>query len=360
MMLGDSLPYHALEASIFYHHEWKPFPSCSVQSGIRLMGFGHVGPFDRYLYDKNGFPSDTLRYPAGKVLASFIRAEPRFALSWQAAPGNILKTSLTRHYQPVTMVPVAAATLPLDLWIPATSLMPPQSATSLTLGWFFEKNLQGIEAYVDGFYRWMNNQAEFRETITMLGLVKDNIDRQITMGKGTARGFELFIRKKTGKTQGWIGYTWSQVWLVFPEINDGKPFHPRHDRTHDFNIMITSTFRSRWEGSFQFIFATGQPTTIPLSIYVFNGTIIQQFSERNAIRLPAYHRIDLSLTRNPAVEKKIKSTWTFSVYNLYNRLNPLFLYYDVKWDYEKNLLSTRTRQVALLPVLPSVTWTIRF
>jgi hypothetical protein len=99
---------------------------------------------------------------------------------------------------------------------------------------------------------------------------------------------------------------------------------------------------------------------MPLSVYVFNGTLIQQYSERNAVRLPAYHRIDLSLTRIPKAEKKIRSTWTFSVYNLYNRLNPLLLYYDLQWDYEKSLLSTRSRQLALLPLLPSVTWTCRF
>ncbi|MFA6483059.1 MAG: TonB-dependent receptor, partial [Bacteroidales bacterium] len=359
-ILGDSLPYHAREAALFLHHEWKPATSWTIQTGIRVMGFEHFGPFDRYINDQNGIPADTIHYPKGKVLATFIRPEPRLALSWQTAPGKMLKASVTHQYQPVTMVPIATATLPFDLWVPSTSLIPPQAATSVTLGWFIDSNGHGIEAYIDGFYRWMNNQAEFRESQTMLGIFKDNMDRQIAMGKGTARGIEFFIRKKTGKTQGWIGYTWSQVWLVFPDINDGKRFHPRHDRTHDINILITRSFRSRWEGSLQFIYATGQPTTMPLSVYVFNGTLIQQYSERNAVRLPAYHRIDLSLTRNPAIEKKIKSTWTFSIYNLYNRLNPLLLYYDLQWDYDKSLLTTRSRQLALLPLLPSVTWTCRF
>lgn len=360
LTVGDSLPYRAREAAIFLHHEWNPNHLLSLQTGIRLMYYQHRGPFDRFVNNQQGFPVDTIHYPKGETLADYLRIEPRISLSWQFYPGQTLKISASRQYQPVHMVPIATTTLPLDLWIPSTDLVAPQKGTSVSLGWFPDLGQAGLEGYADGFYRHFTNQVEFVEDQSLLGFVKDNLDRQLTFGTGKAYGVELFIRKKTGKTQGWIGYTWTQAWSIFPGINNGKPFHPRHNRTHDVNLLLTQSFNSKWEGSLQFVYATGQPTTIPLSVYVMNGTIVQHFSERNAIRLPAYHRVDIAMTRKSEGRKKLQSIWTFSIYNLYNRLNPFFIYYDLQWDYEKNLLSTRTRQISLLPVVPSVTWTGRF
>ncbi len=360
LTIGDSLPYRAREAAIFVHHDWNPNHLFSLQTGIRLMYFQQRGPFDRFIMDGQGFPVDTIHYQKGQTLASYLRLEPRITISWQVTPGHTLKASASRQYQPVHMVPVATTTLPLDLWLPSTDLVAPQEGTSFSLGWYPDLDWVGLEGYADGFYRIFSNQLEFNEDQSLLGFVKDNLDRQLTLGTGKAYGIELFVRKKTGKTQGWIGYTWSQAWREFPAINDGKPFHPRHDRTHDINLVVNHSFGQRWEGSLQFVYATGEPVTVPLSTYVMNGTIVQNFSERNSVRLPAYHRVDIAMTRKPAGKKKLQSTWTFSVYNLYNRLNPFFIYYDLQWDYEKNLLSTSTRQISLLPLLPSVTWTGRF
>ncbi len=358
--IGDSIPYRAREAAIFIHHEWTPVPAFTMNTGIRMMYYQHRGPFDRLVKDQQDFPVDTIHYPKGVTLADYLRIEPRISLSWQFCQGQMLKISASRQYQPIHMVPIATTTLPLDLWIPSTSLVAPQEGTTFSLGWYPDLDKSGLEGYAEGFYRHFSNQVEFAEDQLLLNFVRDNMDRQLTFGTGKAYGFELFIRKKTGKTQGWIGYTWTESWRIFPEINQGKPFHPRNDRTHDFNLVLTHSLNSRWEGTLQFVYATGQPVTIPLSVYLMNGTLVQNFSERNSIRLPAYHRLDIALSRKPVQIKKLQSTWTFSVYNLYNRLNPFFVYYDLQWDYEKNLLSTRTRQISLLPVLPSITWTGRF
>ncbi len=358
--IGDSIPYRAREAAIFVHYEWTPVPAFTLNTGIRLMYYQQRGPFNRLVHDQQGFPEDTIHYTKGKTIADYLRLEPRISLSWRFHEGQTLKISASRQYQPIHMVPISTTTLPLDLWIPSTSLVAPQEGTTFSLGWYPDLDRQGLEAYAEGFYRHFTNQVEFVEDQSLLDFVKDNLDRQLTFGTGEAYGMEIFIRKKIGKTQGWLGYTWSEAWRTFPEINHGKPFHPRSDRTHDFNLVLMHTFNSRWEGSLQFVYATGQPVTIPLSVYVMNGTLVQNFSERNAIRLPAYHRIDIAISRKPIKTKKLQSTWTFSIYNLYNRLNPFFVYYDLQWDYEKNLLSTRTRQISLLPVLPSITWTGRF
>ncbi|WP_146011053.1 hypothetical protein [Siphonobacter sp. BAB-5405] len=72
-------------------------------------------------------------------------------------------------------------------------------------------------------------------------------------------------------------------------------------------------------------------------------------SERNNFRAPAYHRMDVSykITKTKAVGTR---SWIFNIYNLYNRQNPYFIYYDQQ----------KLKQFSLLPILPSVTYQREF
>jgi hypothetical protein len=72
----------------------------------------------------------------------------------------------------------------------------------------------------------------------------------------------------------------------------------------------------------------------------------------------SYHRLDLSFTYQPAEKagKKLKSQWVFSIYNLYSRLNPYFIYYDQEGSLQSNNLRITAKQVSLFPIIPSVTW----
>ncbi len=51
------------------------------------------------------------------------------------------------------------------------------------------------------------------------------------------------------------------------------------------------------------------------------------YGERNGYRMPAYHRLDIGVNLHKQ-KKNGKRTWSFSIYNLYSRLNPFFLYFD--------------------------------
>jgi len=286
--------------------------------------------------------------------------EPRLSLSWMIADDQRIKASVTRNFQPIHMIPISTSTLPLDLWIPATSLLKPQSATAFSLGWFSDFPKYRMEASVEGFYRKMNNLVDFSEYQTIYGLVKNNMDQEMSVGQGTAMGMEVFLRKNSGKNKGWAAYTLSKTMYHFPSINDGRPFPPRHDRRHDLSVYLSREISEKWDASLQFVYASGQPVTLPVSFYILNGSVVQYFSERNSLRLPAYHRIDIALTKKFSKKKKFKSSWTFSVYNLYNRLNPMIVYFDLYWDYEKSLLTSQGRKVGLFPILPSLTWSMEF
>jgi hypothetical protein len=50
----------------------------------------------------------------------------------------------------------------------------------------------------------------------------------------------------------------------------------------------------------------------------------------------------------------------FSIYNLYSRQNPYFLYFDQTGQLSNGDLQVEARQVSLFPILPSVTWNFKF
>ena len=82
--------------------------------------------------------------------------------------------------------------------------------------------------------------------------------------------------------------------------------------------------------------SSGTPTTFPTSRYEVQGAVVPHNSEesRNNVRIPAYHRLDVSATLNlnPDKTKKWDSELVFSVYNLYARKNPFSIYFQQNED----------------------------
>ena len=96
--------------------------------------------------------------------------------------------------------------------------------------------------------------------------------------------------------------------------------------------------------------------------YFLEGQIIDLYDDRNGFRMPAYHRVDLSATLSPRKnsDKKVKGQWVFSVYNVYNRANPYFIFFDNEGDLSEGTLEITAKQVSLFPILPSFTWNFKF
>ncbi len=62
----------------------------------------------------------------------------------------------------------------------------------------------------------------------------------------------------------------------------------------------------------------------------------------------------------PARPVKFKSNWNFSVYNLYNRMNPYFIYFGTEGQLQNGVFQVKAYQVSLFPILPSITWNFEF
>jgi hypothetical protein len=115
----------------------------------------------------------------------------------------------------------------------------------------------------------------------------------------------------------------------------------------------------KWRMAATFVYGTGQTTTLPIGRYFVNGQIVNQYGERNSYRMQPYHRMDISATYI-FPKTKFYSDITISVYNVYNRMNPYFIYYDVDGDVNSGNLEVQAKQSSLFPVLPSLTWNFKF
>ena len=82
-------------------------------------------------------------------------------------------------------------------------------------------------------------------------------------------------------------------------------------------------------------FATGNPITLSGVKYTHQtpGSEIERevfvFTEVNGYRLPDYHRLDIAYTLGRGYNKRktLKSTWNFSLYNVYARRNAFSVFF---------------------------------
>jgi hypothetical protein len=216
------------------------------------------------------------------------------------------------------------------------------------------------ETSVEAYYKTMENQIEYRQGYTP-NTLKD-VEEDFVFGKGWSYGTELYINKAKGRLTGWLSYTLSWTKRKFADINNGEEYYAKFDRRHDLAITTTYNLSSKWKLGAVFVYSTGNATTIPEKFYFVNGVLTQEYSKINAYRLPAYHRLDFAATYTPTPKKKHKytSNWVFSIYNVYNRKNPYFIYFDQTGSLAGGDLKIQGKQVSLFPILPSITWNVKW
>ena len=201
----------------------------------------------------------------------------------------------------------------------------------------------------------MTNQIEYRSGTDLRG--NANVEADLLYGDGRAYGIELFLKKRFGKLNGWVGYTLSRTERQFNDINSGSWFPSKQDRTHDVSLVGIYKASSRWTLSSTFVYNTGNAVTFPNGKYEVNGKTVFYYSERNADRLPDYHRLDLAATLEGKPGKKLQSSWSFGLYNVYNRQNTYSMDFRDDPDDPSKTQAVRT---TLFGIIPSVTWNFKF
>jgi hypothetical protein len=347
------------ETALYAQDDWDWTDKIKINYGLRWSAFTQVGPYKKFVRDANGNKLDSTEYKSFQPVKSYGGLEPRITLRYALNDATSLKLAVSRNYQYIHLVSNSANTLPTDLWVPSTYIVKPQISWQYSAGLFKNLHDNVYETSLELYYKDMQNQVEYREGYTPS--LKDP-ETDFVFGKGWSYGSELFINKKTGKLTGWIGYTLSWTWRKFAALNDGKKFPAKYDRRHDLSVVTNYDLNKKWKFGAVFIYSTGNAITLPERFYFINGELTQEFSRINQYRMPSYHRLDLAATYTPAhrKNKKINSSWVFSIYNVYSRQNPYFIYFDQTGSLANGDLHVQAKQVSLFPILPSVTWNFSF
>lgn len=359
---------YAHEAAAYASADWKPNERWGITAGLRYSYFNQVGPTEKILYGADGVPTgERIVYGRGQSIAQYHYPEPRLNLLYRLNEKASIKMAYTQTIQYLQLATTSSATFPSDLWLPASELIKPGKAQQISLGYFKNFNNNQYELSVETYYKTLTNQLEFRPGAQLL--LNQNLEGEMIFGSGVAYGMELFVQKKTGRLTGWLGYTLSRTERTFAELNQGKAFPYRYDRTHDLSLVANYTLSKKWEFSGVFVYGTGNALTLPSGRFGYSigynpttqqplFTNVNQYTAINDYRMPAYHRLDVSFTytKRPDSKKKYKSSWNFSIYNLYNRYNPFFIYLDADTDTQ----TVKGKQVFLFPIIPSVTWNFKW
>lgn len=390
--MGNIIKLYSHDGALYFSDDFDITKWLRVNAGLRYSGFMQVGPFERYLKNSlNGLIADTIKYKPGEVVAKYGGPEPRIAARFTLDSTSSIKVGFAQNYQYIHLASLSSVAMPMDIWMPSTSIIKPQFSTQYSIGYFRNFYKDVFETSVELYYKDMRHMVDYKEGALPQDNVRDNVDNAFTFGKGWAYGAEFFIKKRSGKFNGWVGYTLAWSYRKFDAINLGKTYPAKYDRRHDVSVALSYQLNSRWEFGSIFVFATGDKGTLPISWYFSEATMVPEYGERNAFTLASYHRLDLSATYTPdqteriahqkerwvkKMDKKgiqvngddmpkawyrnIHSVWNFSVYNVYNRHNPYFIYIDAAGNPLQGDLSVVARQVSLFPILPSITWNFKF
>ena len=350
---------YAAETALYLQDDWELGEKWKINYGIRWSSFTQIGPYTKYIRDADGNKLDSTIYKNFDPVKTYSGLEPRITIRYAINDETSVKTAVTRNYQYIHLVTNAGTTLPTDLWVPSTYIVRPQVSWLYSAGIFKNFSDNAFETSLELYYKDMKNQVEYKEGYTPS--LADPED-EFVFGRGWSYGAEMLINKLKGRWTGWVGYTLSWTWRKFPQLNEGEKYPARYDRRHDLSVVGNFEASRKWKLGAVFVYGTGNAITLPERFYIINGVLTQEFSKLNQYRMKSYHRMDVSATYTPIPKKKrkVSSYWVFSIYNVYSRLNPYFLYFDQEGSATNGDLNIETKQVSLFPILPSVTWNFKF
>lgn len=355
----NTISYHALCNTVFINDEFAASDRWNLNGGLRLNLYFQTGPADLTTFDQNGNITDTLHYGSYYIFFRYFTYEPRFSASYKSTENKSLKFSYSQNSQVMHLITIGSVSFPSDIWFPATSETPPEKCHQVTAGYFYDGLQKQASCSFEIFYKYFQNQVEYTNSLLMQ---YDNtrFEKNLVTGDGHAFGMEIGMQKNAGPFSVQSSYTLSKSIRVFPDLNNGKAYPAKYDRTHDFSINISYQPSKSWELSAFWVYSTGNAVNLPAGRYMVQGIIVNDYNTINSYRMPPFHRLNLSAEYKVNKTGRFESSWNFSVYNVYNRANPFYLFFVPQGDLDQYELKIEVKKIALFPVMPSVSWNFKF
>lgn len=348
---------YGIENALYIENRQKIGTNLSLKYGLRASSFSNIGDDKVYYYDSKYNALDSIQHGKGDLYHTEWSLEPRVGVDFTINNKSSIEFNYSRTTQYVQLAQNSAAGLPQDRWFSSNPNIKPQTADMFTLGYFHNSSNNEWEASVELYYKDMNNIIDFKDYATLM--VNKHMYGELRVGSGQAYGAEFLIKRTKGAFNGWISYTLSRATRNINDVNENRTYLAPYDRTHNFSVVLNYDINERMDLAVTWVYYTGTPYTVPVGKAEVEGVIIPIYSDRNAFRLPDYHRMDLSLTIRPKISSKHYGRHDFNVgiYNAYNRHNPWFVTYKTDEDNPKE---TYAELSYLFGFTPSITYNFYF
>jgi hypothetical protein len=350
---GQRSPYHpesmivpkileneqSLESTAFISYQYEIGPRIILSAGLRYSVFFNYGPGVVHQYAE-GLPlsrfslMDSIEYGNNEVIQQYMGLEPRLSVRYRISDNSSVKVSYNKTRQYLQMISNTAIISPTDFWKSCDPYIEPMVADQIAFGVF--RNFMGnrIEMSCELYYKQIQNVIDYKNGAIIV--LNDFLENDLLSGSGKAFGLEMLVRKTSGRLTGWASYTFSRSLIKMDGdvedevINDGNYYPSNYDKPHDVTLVGNFQLSRSWRLAADFNYSTGRPVTLPEIKYQLERSEIVYYSDRNKYRLPAYHRLNVSVSYDGNLKrnKKFNTSWTFSVYNLYGRKNVFSVFYN--------------------------------
>lgn len=362
-------------------------PNQTIQSNTRsIQDTGHIQIFETALYGENVFEfSNWIKAKIGLRIPTYINGsyssltvEPRVSFDLRFAENQHLVCDYMKVTQPTHLLITQGSLFNNEVWIPADENIAPAKSTQYSISWLGSFYDAKYQTEITAFSKSMTNLSTYKEGFSNLMGDGNWRSKIVGEGMGTSKGVEFIGRKTTGDWTGFLSYSFSKTTRQYPDINNGLEYIYDYHRPHVFSINLNKKINTQWTANLSWIYQTGKPfTPVIARQYTLNPdksnsgypqyyeTLL--YGDRNSANMRDYHRLDIGLRYETISKRNRKTIWTFSVYNLYNRKNPIYYFYDTSGrngiENPMNLAAfkpTNLYQMSYFPVIPSVSYKVFF
>eukprot|EP00388_Colpodella_angusta_P006716 GDKJ01019602.1.p1 GENE.GDKJ01019602.1~~GDKJ01019602.1.p1 ORF type:complete len:921 (+),score=-2.87 GDKJ01019602.1:213-2765(+) len=355
-------------------YEWKPFRGNNLGFGLFGTNYdiqysysqddtSHIldrqdngNLFGGYIQDKHSFLDNRADVKVGIRVSYFdvtqqTYYEPRFSMGYKFTDKLSFKASYGKFYQfanRITREDILSGSR--DFWILSDGdKVPVSSSIHYIAGLSYETKdyLFSAEGYYKNLYDITEYSLRFSSSFR-----STTVNENFYSGYGYAKGLELLAQKKTGKFTGWVSYTLAQARNHFDVYATGY-IPANQDVTHEFKVVGVYKYK-RWDFSATWVYATGRPYTAPAGSYtitLLDGTTQDYFTvtNKNSLRLPDYHRMDLSVNYHIMSQKKKDIGYLgLSFFNVYNKVNTWYKQFYVS---DGQIIETNVNYLGITPNL---------
>ncbi|MBC8986813.1 carboxypeptidase-like regulatory domain-containing protein [Pedobacter sp. N36a] len=307
------------EYALYFSHKLFVSKRVSLQYGLRTSLFHNTSVPGSYDLDDTFSP--VIIKDGSKT---FFRLEPRLTLQYLPKALGQLQLNYARNYQYLQLVQNdELAFSSLESWIPAGINLLPQRSDFYSLK-YKDRSFAGTYS-IDLYYKTMRHQLELVDNAQLIS--NPFVESQLRPGQSNAYGLEISLYKDINRFKGTLMYAFSKVYRTINEINEGKKYPAGYDIPHSVKVNMSYNIAQDLSVNSFFTYSTGRPVMIPIGYFDQKGLKIPIYGEKNASRMPAYHRLDLTLQWSPTSlvrQKNWSHTFSVGLFNIYNHKNILF------------------------------------